>query len=237
MSRVPVLSLEGVGLTYFRGGRHRIALLSDVSFEVAAGEFVAIVGDPLSGKTTLLQIAAGLIPPAGGTVRLDGNPLPVTDDLDQRIAIADRLSPPLEMLGMSVLDTVAVPLYGPTLPREVAEQRAADALAVFEIPDLNRARWSELSNVERMLVRVAQATVRRPRLLLVDEPMLGLNIAHSVAVASLLTDAAENGAAVVMTAGHRDQADYARSTLMLTAGSIEPPEPGGRLLDFPTTGT
>jgi ABC-type cobalamin/Fe3+-siderophores transport system ATPase subunit len=232
-----VLSLEDVGLTYFRGGRHRVPLLSDVSFEVAAGEFVAIVGDPLSGKTTLLQIAAGLRAPDSGHVRLDGAPLAVSDDLDPRIAIADRLSPPLELLGMSVLDTVAVPLYSKNVDWQTAEQAAADVLSVFDIPDLNRARWSELSNVERMLVRVAQATVRRPRLLLVDEPMLGLNIAHSVAVASLLTDAAENGAAVVMTAGHRDQADYARSTLMLTAGSIEPPEPGGRLLDFPTTGT
>lgn len=237
MTREAVLSLEGVGLTYFRGARHRVPLLRDVSFEVAAGEFVAIVGDPTSGKTTLLQIAAGLIAPATGVVRLDGKPLAAGDDLDPRIAVADRLSLPREMLQMTVLDMVAVPLYEIAKNRATAEQRAADALGVFEIPDLTRARWSELSNVERMLVRVAQATVRRPRLLLVDDPMLGLGIAHSSAVASLLTRAAEDGAAVVMTAGNLADADHAHATLTLTAGTIEPPEPEGRLLDFPTTGT
>ncbi len=232
-----VLSLEGVSLTYFRGARHRVPLLRDVSFEVAAGEFVAVVGDPTSGKTTLLQIAAGLRAPDTGVVRLDGAQLAVGDDLDPRIAMADRLSPPREMLEMSALDTVAVPLYDRKMDHHVAEQHAAAALAVFEIPDLNRAVWSELSNVERMLVRVAQAAVRRPRLLLVDDPMLGLGIAHSSAVAFLLNDAAKHGSAVLMTAGHLEHADHAHTTLTLAAGTIEPPEPEGRLLSFPTTGT
>jgi ABC-type multidrug transport system ATPase subunit len=230
---VRLLSLEDVSLTYFRGARHRVPLLRDVSFEAASGEFVAIIGDPISGKTTLLQIAAGLLAPDSGTVRLEGRELTASEDLDPRIAIADRLGPPREMLEMTVLDTVAVPLYE-RMDRREAEQHAAAALSIFAIEDLNRAKWPELSNVERMLVRIAQATVRRPKLLLVDEPMLGLGIAHMQAVVTLLKAAVADGTAVVMTAANMADAEHADRLLMLTAGVIEPKPAEGRVLDFPT---
>jgi ABC-type multidrug transport system ATPase subunit len=231
---VRLLSLEDVSLTYFRGARHRVPLLRDVSFEAASGEFVAIIGDPISGKTTLLQIAAGLLAPDSGTVRLEGRELTASEDLDPRIAIADRLGPPREMLEMTVLDTVAVPLYE-RMDRREAEQHAAAALSIFAIEDLNRAKWPELSNVERMLVRIAQATVRRPKLLLVDEPMLGLGIAHVQAVVTLLKAAIADGTAVVMTAANLADAEHADRLLMLSAGMIQRDEPDdARVIDFPT---
>jgi ABC-type cobalamin/Fe3+-siderophores transport system ATPase subunit len=232
-----LLTLENVSKTYYRGGRHRLSILRGVSLRVDAGALVAVVADPTAGKTTLLRIAAGLEPPDAGTVELAGEPLPAANDLDPRIALVSRTAPPRETTRLSMTDFVALALIDRVSPRE-ARQRTAAILNAFEIGALSDSTWPELSDVERALVRIAQAVIRRPALLLLDDPVLGLGIAHTETVLSQIREAARTHAtATLMTVGHPSEALHADTTLTLNAGALmetsrQPTR--GQVLDFPT---
>lgn len=215
-----LLALEHISKTYYRGGRHRLPILRDVSLSVDAGEIVAIVADPAAGKTTLLRIAAGLEPPDTGTVHLAGQPLPATNDPDSRIALVTRTPPPRETTGLPVVDFVALGLLDHMPPREA--RRCTDAiLDAFDLGALAHATWPGLSDVERTLIRIAQAAVRRPALLLLDDPVLGLGITHTETVLSQIRDAARaHATATLMTAGHQSEALHADAALTLNAGTL-----------------
>jgi ABC-type multidrug transport system ATPase subunit len=232
-----LLALENVSKTYYRGGRHRLPVLRDVSLHVDAGALLAVVADPTAGKTTLLRIAAGLEPPDAGIVRLAGEPLAAANDLDARIALVTRTPPPRETTGLPVTDFVALALMD-RVPAREARQRTAAILDAFELGALADSTWPELSDVERTLVRIAQAIVRRPALLLLDDPVLGLGISHTETVLSQIREAARTHAtATLMTVGHPSEALHADTTLTVNAGALletsrHPAR--GRLVDFPS---
>ncbi len=232
-----LLVLESVSKTYLRGGRHRLPILRDVSLHFDAGELVAIVADPTAGKTTLLRIAAGLEPPDTGTVSLAGRPLPAANDLDSRIALVTRTPPPRETTGLSVARFVALALMDRVTTRE-ARQRTDAVLDAFDLSALVDSTWPELSDAERTLVRIAQAVVRRPTLLLLDDPVLGLGISTTEAVLSQIRGAARaHATATLMTVGHPSEALHADTMLTLNAGALmeTPRHPvHGQLLGFPT---
>jgi ABC-type cobalamin/Fe3+-siderophores transport system ATPase subunit len=232
-----LLQLEHVSKTYFRGGRHRLPILRDVSLHVHSRELVAVVADPTAGKTTLLRLAAGLEPPDTGAVRLAGEPLPVSNDLDPRIALVARTPPPRETADLPIADFVALALLDRVTARET-RQRTDAILDAFGLRTLAPATWRELSDMERTLVRIAQAVVRRPALLLLDDPVLGLGISHTETVLSQIREAARTCAtATLMTVGHPSEALHADTMLTLSAGALietssQPDR--GQVLDFPT---
>ncbi len=231
-----ILALEHVSKTYYRGGRHRLAVLRDITLTVEAGELVAIVADPTAGKTTLLRIAAGLEPPDAGTVHLDHRPLPATSDPDPRIALVTRTPPPRETMTMRMLDLVAIPLLE-QMSLGKAHRRVTPMLDALGVGDLASATWGELSDAERTAIQIAQAAVRRPLLLLVDNVTTGLGIAHVDAVLGCLRHAADiDRTAVLMTAGSLDEAAHVDSIYSLSAGSLiamTTTRQRGRVLDFP----
>jgi ABC-type cobalamin/Fe3+-siderophores transport system ATPase subunit len=232
-----LLALENVSKTYYRGGRHRLPILRDISLQVDAGEIVAIVADPTAGKTTLLRIAAGLEPPDAGTVCLAGRPLPATNDLDPRIALVTRTPPPRETTSLPVTDFVGLALMD-RMPTREARQRTDAVLDAFDLHTLASSTWPELSDVERTLIRIAQAVVRRPTLLLLDDPVLGLGISHAETALSQIRHAARtHTTATLMTVGHPSEALHADTMLTLNAGALMQTSrhpARGQLLDFPT---
>jgi ABC-type multidrug transport system ATPase subunit len=230
-----LLALEHVDKTYYRGGRHRLRVLRDVALDVDAGEIVAIVADPTAGKTTLLRIAAGLEPPDSGTVRLAGEPLPATNDPDPRIALVTRTPPPRETMTMRMLDLVAIPLME-QMSLAKAHRRVTPMLEALGVGDLSSATWVELSDAERVAIRIAQAAVRKPLLLLVDDVMTGLGIAHVDAVLGCLRHAADDDrTAVLMTAGSLEETARVDTLYSLSAGSLlaMSTRERGQVLDFP----
>jgi ABC-type multidrug transport system ATPase subunit len=230
-----LLALEHVEKTYYRGGRHRLRILRGVSLHVDAGELVAIVADPTAGKTTLLRIAAGLEPADNGTVQLAGQTLPTTNDPDPRIALVTRTPPPRETMTMRMLDLVAIPLLE-QMSLAKAHRRVTPLLEALGVGDLSSATWVELSDAERAAIRVAQGAVRRPQLLLVDEVMAGLGIAHVDAVLGCLRQAADDdGTAVLLTAGSLEQTACVDALYSLSGGSLVAMSTNGRgqVLDFP----
>jgi ABC-type multidrug transport system ATPase subunit len=231
-----LLALENVSKTYYRGGRHRLQILRNVTLRIDAGELVAVVADATAGKTTLLRIAAGLEPPDAGTVRLAGEPLTGTNDLDPRVALVTRTPPPRETTGLPIANFVALALMD-RVPTREARQRTDAILDAFDLRTLAGSTWPELSDVERTLVRIAQAVVRRPALLLLDDPVLGLGISHTETVLSQIREAVRaHGTAALMTVGHPSEALHADTTLTLNAGALMETwskQARGKLLEFP----
>jgi branched-chain amino acid transport system ATP-binding protein len=171
--------LEGVGISKRFGG---LAALTDVSFRVAAGEIVGLIGPNGAGKTTLFNAISGLIPLTGGTVRLDGRD--VTGLAAHRIArlgIGRTFQSPRLFPHLTILQTV---LLGSRFrPRAEASLRTpegdlGEATRALEFVRLaHRASFPATREPtgRRKLVELAMVLAARPRVLLLDEPMAGLN--------------------------------------------------------------
>lgn len=239
----PLLQLEAVSKSYWRGTRER-HVLKDVSLSVRAGEMVGVYGNPGSGKTTLLRVAAGLEPPVTGTVTFDGRDLSKASSnalariRREELAWVARDGPESREVLMRVY--VALPLYR-TLGPIKAQRRAVAALAKVGAEDAADARWSSLSDTARMLVAIAHALVREPRVLVVDDPSASLSIIDRERVMGLLRSAAEDGGLGVLVAVPDMPAMlHAHEVRSLSRGRLlaptDPPLPEGRgtVVEFPS---
>ena len=152
-------------LSVRRGARE---VVSDVSFELRAGELVAVLGPNGAGKSTLLEALAGSLAPASGSVTRSG-----------RVALALQ-SPDLARRTVTANVQLALGWWG--VPRAQRRKRAAGALAAMKADHLSGRTASTLSGGERRRVHLARAVSVRPDVLLLDEPFAGLDAATRAAM-------------------------------------------------------
>jgi putative ABC transport system ATP-binding protein len=236
-----LLSLDGVAKRYARGYRELVAL-DDVSLDVEPGDFVAIWGGSRSGKTTLLRIAAGIEPTEVGTVTYDGRDLATLSRRGRAQLLLNEIGCVWQTgritRGLSVLDHVALPRFkGRSHAR--ARSEAHDALERVGARGAANARWHELSDGERTRVALAHALIRRPKLLLADEPTANLNLIEREQVLAILRSIAEEaGVAIVMTAPDAPTMLQSHRLMALDGGRLVKPrsEQPGMLIDFPRAG-
>jgi ABC-type lipoprotein export system ATPase subunit len=221
-----LLSLVGVCRVARRGG-HVEPLLADVSLEVEAGELVGVVGMRSQGKTTLLQIAAGLQCADRGVVRFDGRDLAGLSSkeharlLREEIRLAGQSGPRVDL---RVVAYVAAPLLvnRRRSERRAAFKRAEGALERVGIESRAAQRWDDLSRWDRALVEIAQGVVAAPRLLLVDDVSDGLGMRETGQVTRLLRSfAQEDGMGVLMAVSDGEAALSAHRVLSLARGELK----------------
>jgi putative ABC transport system ATP-binding protein len=167
----PVLKLEGVGRSY-RRGRERRQVLSGASFAVWPGEFVGVLGSRGEGKTTLLEIAAGVEAPDDGAVWFEGRDLAPCSAEERAELLGDRIAwlGRGDMGGFQAVEYVSLPLaMGRGVGMRAAEDRATAALERLGVSDCAQRRWEELSDWQRLLVVFARGYVSRPRLMVLDD--------------------------------------------------------------------
>jgi zinc/manganese transport system ATP-binding protein len=191
----PVVSLRGAAAS--RGGR---ALWSGLDLDLAAGEFLTVLGPNGSGKSTLLQILLGLLPSDAGEVRLDGAPprrgSPAVGYVPQQRTL-DPLTP------LRGRDLVGLGLDGHRWGLGLRGARHRRARVDAALAAVGAQAWANrpagrLSGGEQQRLRVAQALVGDPHLLLADEPLLSLDLAHQRAVVETIDRRRrEHGTAVV----------------------------------------
>ncbi len=236
----PLLHLDEVSTTNWRGA-HALPVLQDVSMKIAAGEVVAVQGARRVGKTTLLSVAAGLVPADDGTVRFAGVDLDElscgshAELLSERIAWA-RCGETLPD-DLRAVEHVVTPLL-PRTARRAAERRAAAALALVGAERTAAVTWDRLDDFARTLVTIARALAREPELVLLDDPLVGLRAPECERVVELLRERAERtGLAVLMTVGERPAARRAHRIWTLRDGHLipppAPPDGGGRVIELP----
>src|SRR5215475_14596402 len=192
--------IEAAGLAAGYGGR---TIWSGADFQVRAGEFLTVLGSNGAGKSTLLRMVLGLLPAAGGALRVFGQPPrrgnPGIGYVPQRRALDPDLSISAEDLAGLGMDGHR---WGVRLSRRNARQRreaVAGALAAVGAAGYARRPVGRLSGGEQQRLQLAQALVTHPRLLLLDEPLASLDLRSQQAVSQLVADLhAEQGFAVVL---------------------------------------
>ena len=168
--------LEGRGVTRHFGG---LPALQDVSFEVQQSEIFGLIGPNGAGKSTLLSVVSGMLRPNGGSVLFKGSDISgLRAHIVCRLGIARVLQTPRPFMSMTVLENVAVGAQfgcGDRATEAPALKRARATCDLLGLGERKDARLSSLSLQEKKLVDMARALATRPEVLLLDEPMSGLN--------------------------------------------------------------
>ena len=165
----PAVSVRDVTLRYFSPERETLAL-SDITLDVAAGEFVALVGASGCGKSTLLSLVAGLAAPSRGAIEVEGRavrqPSPRVGYMFQRDTLFE---------WRSILDNVLLGAELLRLDRTAARRRAETLLARYGLAEFQHSLPAELSGGMRQRAALARTLCPEPAILLLDEPFSALD--------------------------------------------------------------
>ncbi len=152
-------------------------VLDDVTLDIAAGEFIGVLGPNGAGKTTLMRAILGLVPPTRGTIHVLGQP--ATRGGNPAVGYMPQLRTPLTATRLSGRDFVAGAVNGHRLGLPIlSRQDRAEVDRVLDLVgagDLARRPLGAISGGERQRLLLAQALLGRPRLLLLDEPLISLD--------------------------------------------------------------
>ncbi len=202
-------------------------MLAGIDLALSAGEYVAVMGESGVGKSTLLNLIAGLDRPDAGSIRFDGSDLASMDD-DAATALrrwkmgfvfqAFHILPHL-----SVAQNVVLPLLLNGVAHDEARRRVAAMLEAVGLAGRGDSAPRELSGGELQRVAIARAVVHRPRLVLADEPTGNLDPESAVQVLRVLREQVKgNGAAGVLVTHSSLAAATADRVLLLTAQGLRP---------------
>jgi ABC-type lipoprotein export system ATPase subunit len=237
-----VLVVSGVCQGFSKGGGW-VSLLSGVSFGVERGELVGIVGGRLSGKTTLLKIAAGVAVPEKGSVRLGEREL-TTMRAGKRQRLRGSEIAWLNRAGMSQefeVSKIVGWLVAGDIGTRAAKRRAIEMLERVGARDCVGQRWPDLSQWQQALVGLAQAFAGSPDLVVVDDLLDALGPRKTEETSRLLRSLiaeSEKRCGVLMSASDRDSAVFADREWSLNRDGKLKPTTGHRntnadILNFP----
>ena len=223
--------IEATGLTKefarARGGKRLFTAVHPLDIGLEERQLTLVSGHSGSGKSTLANMLAGILTPTAGHVRLDGTDLYSLRDEElsrlrnERIGLIPQGHTALRAL--TVLDNVLLPsiLYAKA---EAPVDRARELLSAVGLDDLADAAPTELSGGELRRMAIARALLMDPAIVLADEPTAGLDSTNATAVLTLLRDAADRGAAVLVVS-HEDEAQrFADRSYVMEDGHLRESE-------------
>jgi len=210
----------------FEMGETQIEALRGVSLQVAAGEFVALVGPSGSGKSTFLNLVGGLDRPTGGELWVDGVELSaskekaLTEHRRRRVGFVFQGFNLLPRL--TALENVAVPLIFSGVPEGERRGRARELLLQVGLGQRLDHRPTQLSGGEQQRVAIARALVGRPAIILADEPTGNVDSVTGAEIMALLQRLnREQGVTLLLVTHDAEAAAFAGRVVQLRDGRIE----------------
>jgi putative ABC transport system ATP-binding protein len=220
----PVLELRGIGKTYGTQD-NPLPVLRDVDLQVAAGEFVAVVGASGSGKSTLLNILGCLDRPSNGCYRLVGEDVSTLDDRRLSHVRKTRIGFVFQSFHLvphlTVEENVELPLFYARVGRRARRARSHDMIERVGLAHRRRHLPTELSGGECQRAALARALVNEPALLLADEPTGNLDSVTSAAILQLLVELHRSGRTIVMITHDQGIAAAAERRITMRDGRID----------------
>lgn len=220
---LPTPAVEAVNLSI----GHGVPVIAAANFIIPRGSVTAIIGPNGSGKSTLLHAIAGLLPALQGSLMvLDRAP----KDSQAEVSYVLQGTPITPGVPITVRQTVKMARYASTgiLGRWRARDRdiVSNALRALDIEPLAGRHLGELSGGQRQRVFVAQAIAQDHAMLLMDEPLTGLDLSSARTIDEIIHSESDRGCTVILTTHELDEARAAQHVLLLGAGMVVagPPE-------------
>ena len=226
----PIIRISGISKHF-----GPLAAVDDVSLDIMAGEFFALLGPSGCGKSTLLRMLAGLESPSAGSILIDGE--------DMSGVPANRR--PVNMVfqsyavfpHMSVLDNVGYGLKVTGVPAPEVRARAGEALELVKLDGLATRMPDQLSGGQRQRVALARALVKRPKVLLLDEPLSALDAKLREAMRLELVNLQETVGItfIIVTHDQEEALAMADRIAVMDQGVVRQVAPPAELYEFPAS--
>jgi putative ABC transport system ATP-binding protein len=205
-------------------GDQTVRALDGVSLDIAAGDYVAIMGASGSGKSTLMNLMGALDRPTSGTMRIAGEELGGLD-ADRLAAFRNRtigfVFQQFNLLPRtSALENAALPLVYAGVPAAERRRRALARLEQVGLGERTDHHPSQLSGGQQQRVAIARALVNDPKILLADEPTGALDSQTSADIMAIFDRLNRDGITIILVTHEQDVADHARRQIVFRDGQI-----------------
>ena len=206
-------------------GEEKVVALDDVSLDIYKGEFVCFLGTSGSGKSTFLNMVAGLEKPTRGEIWIGKVPIHKLNEAQVTIFRQKNIGFIFQayhlMQSMTALENVALPLMLKGVPKEIREPAAKKALAQVGLKGYERRKPNQMSGGQQQRVGIARALVVKPKIIFADEPTGNLDSHTTKDVMDLISkETKENGTTLILVTHDRSIADYADKIVTIQDGNI-----------------
>lgn len=208
----------------FQMGRQKVHALADVTLDLSAHSFTAVMGPSGSGKSTLLYLLGGLDRPSSGQIVVNERSLAAMDENELAVYRREQVGFIFQSFNLipslSAEENVAYPLRFAGVSRRRRLALARDLLQRVGLSDRMRHKPTELSGGQQQRVAVARALVNDPQLILADEPTGNLDSASGQAIMKLLADLHQNGRTVLVVTHDPRMTAFATETIYMLDGKV-----------------
>lgn len=218
-----MIELSQVSRT-FTVGDQQVAALRGIDLNIAAGDYVSIMGPSGSGKSTLLNLIGLLDRPSSGTYKLDGGNVSALDDVQQARVRSEKIGFVFQSFHLVPRLTAAMNIELPMILAGIAPEERSERVAKlvdnYGLKDRADHRPEQLSGGQRQRVAIARATSMRPAVLLADEPTGNLDQATGKEVMHLLEQLVEQNVALILVTHDPDLGGRAHRQIHMVDGQI-----------------
>ena len=211
----PIIAFRNVSKVFEDSGTQ---VLKDINFELEEGKFYTLLGASGSGKSTILNIIAGLLDATSGDVLLDGkriNDIPINKRDVHTVFQSYALFP-----HMNVFDNVAFALKLKKVPKKEIEERVEEALKMVQLNGYQKRSIQKLSGGQRQRVAIARALANDPAIIMADEPTGNLDSKSTIDVMNIFRGLYDEGRTIILVTHEPEIATYASRNVVLRDGLI-----------------